>query len=573
MVPTETETEMEPEPDTKEPVDHALEFLIDNLGRPGYEPDTIAFLIDHPEYEHKPVSVREFITSEKYLNAKSDCWPSVLSDLEEIFDQPVTSLKLSSYLEIIRKMGYGSGKGFRITFAFCYVAYRLGCFKDPQRAYGQAKGATIALVNAAITAPHAKKIIFGDISERIKNSPWFQAHMMPDPNIQSELRFPKNIVIFPGSSSEVSPVGYNIFMFNIDEAAFFPETDARDAARTIYETGRKRVKSRFSNLGLCSAISSPSHVDNFIEQKMEEAGHDVTISAKEGPTWQNKPSDMLQIARGEFFEAIHPRTREKIKIPNIYAEDFKKNPAASWRDFGAVASAAISPYFSEQEIDLIELAMVRGRDFDDYRETDLVRGAVYHAHIDLGLVRDACGLVIGRETDNQGIQYVLALRIVCAQRAAELDKKGQRYDLIIGTKEVIIEEVRQIIFTMQEMGFAFGMVSMDGFQSADTRQQFEKKGIPSCIVSIDRDTSAYDTLKSIINTGRFESVNHSHALKESKSLELKKGKKVDHAPGASKDLMDGYAGVAKTLLEKYDDDDEEEETFIEDEGIPVTGEI
>ncbi len=562
------------EPDTKEPVDHALEFLLDNLGRPGYEPETIAFLIDHPEYDHMPVGIREFVTSEKYLNAKSDCWPSVLDDLEEIFDQPVTSLKLSSYLEIIRKMGYGSGKGFRITFAFCYVAFRLGCFKDPQRAYGQAHGATIALVNAAITGAHAKKIIFGDISERIKNSPWFQTYMMPDQNVQSELRFPKNIVIFPGSSSEVSPVGYNIFMFNVDEAAFFPETETRDSARTIYETGRKRVKSRFGDLGLCSAISSPSHVDNFIEQKVDEAATDFTISAKEGPTWLNKPADIAMVARGEFFESIHPRTRERVKIPNIYLEDFKKNPQASWRDFGAVASAAISPYFSEEEISLIEAAMLRGRDIDDWKDADLIRGAVYHAHIDLGLVRDACGLVVGRE-DGEKINYVLALRIVCAQRAADLDKKNQRYDMVIGTKEVIIEEVREIVFGMQAMGFSFGMVSMDGFQSADTRQQFEKRGIPSCIVSVDRDTSAYDTLKSLINTNRFESVNHSHALKESKSLELKKGKKVDHAPGATKDLFDGYAGVAKTIMAKYDADDEVEETYVEEhtEGTEVTEQI
>lgn len=552
------------DPDTKEPVDHALEFLLENLGRPGYEPETIAFLIDHPEYDHKPVGIREFILSESYMNAKEDCWPAVLEDLEDIFDRPILDLKLSSHMEIIRKMGYGSGKGFRITFAFCYVAYRLGCFKNPQHAYGQAQGATLALVNAAITGPHAKKIIFGDISERIKNSPWFQLNMQPDQNIQSELRFPKNIVIFPGSSSEVAPVGYNIFMFNIDEAAFFPETDARDAARTIYETGRKRVKSRFGDKGLCSAISSPSHMDNFIEHKMDEAAHDPTISAKEGPTWENKPADIQMIARGEFFESVHPRTRERVRIPNIYASDFKKNPQGSWRDFGAVASAALAPYFSEEEVALIEAAMMRGRDIDDWRDADLVRGAVYHAHIDLGLVRDACGLVVGREEGDK-IRYVLVLRIVCAQRAAELDKKNQRYDMVIGTKEVIIEEVREIIFNMQAMGFVFGMVSMDGFQSVDMRQQFERAGIPACTLSVDRDTASYDTLKSIINTNRFETVSHDHALKESKSLELKKGKKVDHAPGATKDLLDGYAGVARTIMAKYDQDDTVEETFIEEE--------
>lgn len=564
---------MATEPVTPEDQDtQIVRLLIEKMGQPGWTPEDYAFLIEHPEYEHRPVGIREFITSAVYLDAASDCWPAVLGDLEDIFNRPVTDLKISDYLEIIRKMGYGSGKGFRITFAFCYVLYRLQCFKDPQRAYSQAAGSTIALVNAAVTGDHAKKIIFGDISERIERSPWFQANCRPDPNIKSELRFPKNIVIFPGSSSEVAPVGYNIFFFALDEAAFLKETAVRDAARNIYETGRKRIKSRFGDQGVCAAISSPSHVDNFIEQKCEEALTDPTISAKEGPTWENKPADLASIARGEFFELQHPRTREVVKIPNIYAADFKKNPQASWRDFGAVASAALDPYFSEQETDRLAQAMERGRVVKRWADMNLIRGAIYHFHIDLGLVRDACGLVGGRE-DNEKLIVELCLRIVCSRRAAELDRKGQQYDLVIGEKEVQIEEVRNIIFGLQEMGFTIGCVSMDGFQSVDTRQQFEKRGIPSMLVSVDRDTSAYDTLKSLINTDRFETVNHAHALKEAKSLELKKGKKVDHAPGSSKDLMDGYAGIAKTLFEKYDEDDETDETFVEDEAQEIAKEI
>lgn len=552
--------------------DQILKHLADKLGQPGWTAEDYAFLLQNPEYEHRPVGVREFITSEIYLNAKDDCWPAVLEDLEQIFDRPVTDLKISSYLEIIRKMGYGSGKGFRITFAFCYVAYRLACFRDPQKIYGQAKGATLALVNGAITGDHAKKIIFGDISERIKNSPWFQANLRPDENILSELRFPKHIVIFPGSSSEVAPVGYNIFFFNIDEAAFFKETETRDAARSIYDTGRKRVKSRFGDLGICSAISSPSHMDNFIEQKTEEALTDKTISSKEGPTWENKPKDIEAIKAGDYFELQHPRTRDIIKIPNVYKQDFKKNPQAAWRDFGAVASAALDPYFADDEIERIRAAMERGRDIGHWRQANLLRGAVYHIHIDLGLVRDACGFVMAR-ADGEKMIVDLVLRIVCARRAIELDRKQQRYDMVIGDREVKIDEVREIVFGLQEMGFVIGMVSMDGFQSVDTRQQFEKKGIPCALVSVDRDTSAYDTLKSLINTDKFETVNHSHALKESKSLELKKGKKVDHAPGASKDLMDGYAGVAKTLMALGDEDDEVEEEYVEEDEEQITPQI
>lgn len=559
----------------EEPNDQAVEFLIDNLCREGYEPETIDFLIAHPEYEHRPVGVREFITSEKYLNAKSDCWPAILEDLEEIFDQPVDSLKLSSYLEIIRKMGYGSGKGYRLVFMFCYVAYRLGCFKDPQRAYGLAQGSEIALVNAAITAPHAKKIIFGAIKERIRNSPWFCAHMQPDPNIQSELRFPKNIVIFPGSSSEVAPVGYNIFLFNVDEAAFFPDTDARDAAQTIYDTGRKRIKSRFGENGLAAAISSPSYVDNFIERKCEEAKTDPKISAKEGPTWENKPADIEQIKRGEYFELKHPRTRQLTKIPNVYKDDFKKNPQSSWRDYGGVASMALEPYFSEEELARLEAIIARGQVVLSHNDVVHVPGALYHGRIDFGLTRDACGLAIGHE-DGGKVKIDLVLRIVCRRRAEQLERKGQKYDMIIGEDQVIFEQVREIIFDLMRRGFSFGMMSFDQFQSVDSRQQFEKVGVPAALVSVDRDTAGYDTLKSLINTECFEMVQHEHALKEAGTLELKNGKKVDHAPGSSKDLMDAIAGICLTILEGYDEEDEHEETYVEDgedEQIEVTPQI
>jgi len=286
--------------------DEIIKFLIDNLGKPGFSPQEIAFLMQNPNFAHMPVGIREFITSEQYLNSKEDCWPGVMNDLVDIFSEPVNSLKLSPYSDVIRKMGFGSGKSFRIVFSFCYVAYRLGCLVDPSRAYGLASGSVIALVNAAITSPQAKKIIFGDIKERIRNSPWFQQHMQPDPNVQSELRFPKNIVIFPGSSSETAPLGYNIFLFNIDEAAFFPVTDSRDSAQEIYETAKRRIKSRFGDYGLVSAISSPSYVDSFIERRCEESKTDQKVSSREGPTWENKPSDVAAINAGDCFEIEHP---------------------------------------------------------------------------------------------------------------------------------------------------------------------------------------------------------------------------------------------------------------------------
>ena len=544
--------------------DQLIKYMLEQLGKPGWLPEDLAFLIQHPEFEHRPVSVREFITSEQYLNAKEDCWPEVLADLEDIFDQPLESRRFSKYSEIVRKMGIGSGKSFRVVYMFCYVAYRLGCYKDPQSVYDDiARGSKIALVNAAVTAPQAKKIIFGDISERIKNSPWFQKYMQPDPNVQSELKLPKNIVIFPGSSSEIAPLGYNIFMQNLDEAAFLLVTDHRDAAQDIYDAGIKRRKSRFGDFGLNAAISSPSYIDSFIERKMNDALSNKNISAKEGPTWENKPRDVEAIARGDYFEVQHPRTREMVKIPNLYKEDFTKNPKKAWRDFGAVASLALDPYFSDDEIARFEQIMARGQYVKKAVEARLVRGAVYNIHIDLGVTRDACGFAMGHY-ENDRLMVDLVLRIVSERRALQLMQKGDPYDVVLGTEQIDFDAVRGIVRELIQAGFAIGLVSFDQFQSVDSRQQLERDGIPTALVSVDKDTSAYDTLKSLNNTNRLEIVKHDYLLVEAKRLELKNGKKIDHPPKGSKDLMDAVAGVAKTVMEGFDAEDNYEESYVEE---------
>jgi len=84
------------------------------------------------------------------------------------------------------------------------------------------------------------------------------------------------------------------------------------------------------------------------------------------------------------------------------------------------------------------------------------------------------------------------------------------------------------------------------------------------LVSVDRDTSCYDTLKSLVNTDRFDCVRHDHLLSEFKRLELVKGKKVDHPPKGSKDCADAVVGVCKTILEMFDVKTEEEIIYNDD---------
>lgn len=562
--------------------DHALEYLIERLGRPGFEPETIAFLIDHPEYEHKPVGVREFITSEKYLNSGKRCWPAVLQDLENIFNAEPTSGKLSNYREAVFDMGIGSGKSYRVAFAFAYAAYRLLCYKSPQSQFDDmAPDSTIAIMNMSLSEKQAKKIVFGETMAIVRNSPWFRAHAMPDPNVRSELRFPKNVVIFPGSSSETAPLGYNIYLCNMDEASFYTENDEKDVAKEIYDAMYGRVTSRFGDAGLIIASSSPRYIDDFTEKKLEESKTNPSIYGRVCPTWENKPSNIKAIERGECFEIPHPRERDSaggaklVKIPNEYQDAFRRNPMKAWRDFGAVASLALDPFFAVDEIARLEAIMSQGR-YVSRDLSDLVPDfdAEYVVHVDLGLRRDASGFCLAKVRPDGGASIQALLRIVSHARSMELDRKQVPYDVISGREQVQIEDIRQIVYSLSARGFFVRCVSMDGFQSVDSLQQLTEKGYLAKLISCDRDMQAYDTFKDFVNTGRLDCCKHDFFLLECSRLELVKGKKVDHPPAGSKDLSDAAAGACRSIAELMGEEVEEEFTVTDDTArVEITPQI
>ena len=80
--------------------------------------------------------------------------------------------------------------------------------------------------------------------------------------------------------------------------------------------------------------------------------------------------------------------------------------------------------------------------------------------------------------------------------------------------------------------------------SADSLQQFETKGFDSELLSVDRTTAPYYSLKRAVNEERLQG-NYNNVF-ETEMYGLEEdivNQKVDHAIGASKDLSDGYASV------------------------------
>lgn len=534
-------------------------------------------MVPNSPYEHCPVDIKTFVLSPDYLDLGRECWPEVVALLERLFNQDPNLLRLSSYEEVCLDLGIGSGKSFFVSSFLAYGAYRLLCYKNPQGMYGLARGSNITLLNMSKSAQQAKKVVFGEVKARIENSPWFQQYYPPDPNIHSELIFQKGIIIFPGNSRETFPLGYNVFMYNMDEAAFYTETEDHDVAESMFNALDSRVKSRFGNLGIGAITSSPRYVDDFVEKKMKDARKNPSvIFGMRRATWEMRKDDIEMVQSGDCFVLKHPMEKidgvpVDVKIPNKYRKNFERDARKAWRDFGAVPSLALEAYFTDAELEMLRKLCVEAqlplcvdgntvgaRIVPDKR-------VAYFAHADLGLTRDACGLAIGHFIEGEKKVVIdILLRIVSRKRAGELADKGEHYDIVIGEQQVIFEDVREIIYNLSDKGWPIVKVSTDGFQSVDFRQILESKGYATELLSVDKDTSAYDTLKSLINTKRFSAVLHEHFLNECSRLELRAGKKIDHPLNASKDLSDAVAGVCRSIMEVFDEEVEHEETESDD---------
>jgi hypothetical protein len=87
--------------------------------------------------------------------------------------------------------------------------------------------------------------------------------------------------------------------------------------------------------------------------------------------------------------------------------------------------------------------------------------------------------------------------------------------------------------------------------SADSIQQFLKRGIQAEVLSVDADMIAYETFKEAIYEGRLDFYKYQPLYDCVKSLVLIRGKKVDHTHSGKKDVSDAVAGVCRTLTERW----------------------
>ena len=138
-----------------------------------------------------------------------------------------------------------------------------------------------------------------------------------------------------------------------------------------------------------------------------------------------------------------------------------------------------------------------------------------------------------------------------------------RFDPKVLGGEIIFEDLREYIYLLKDMGFNLRKGSLDGFQSVDTIQILNRRGISAELLSLDRSDVPYETFKAKVLDGivEFPWVNIDDTrvfelprspeewfIKEAKTLE-KAGTKIVKPPKGTKDVIDAVCGAVYNAVE------------------------
>jgi hypothetical protein len=549
-----------------------------------FDPDDIAretkFLVDNPHFEERPANIIEFLGS-GYLEVEDRIRPGIKDSLVHIFGEETSPRRIAVVQRAMVTGGIGIGKTTFSSIAIPYMAHWVLCLRDPQAFFKLLSGSRIAFMQMSTSEEQAKQVVFGDISARIKNSPWFFNNYPHDPTFKTQIRFPKDIWILPGDSAETTFEGYNILGGILDEMDSHKKTKDKDYADTGYDTINARIESRFGTQGLIIAIGQMKKANGFAAKKYKEfrkdpQAHVTRMSIWESFGWDNflnedgtRDSFWYDTRRKEIIPtgvAGLVKNDNLIEIPNTYIASFRNNPEKALRDLAGIPPSTEDPFISL----VSKIDAARDRWIETHGEESPVSDSTTRAefakwfrgngdprkrsvHLDLAYSADgdALGFAMGHvsklvEREDELKPYIT---IDCLMR----------WKAAPGT-EIFLADARKVIYELkEERGFKIRQITMDGFQSTEMRQQLQRKKFFVDNVSVDKSTLAYEDLREALYEDRIEfppyltyinqgDVERVEILIQELLGLTHDGKKVDHPPDGSKDVADAVAGVTVTLM-------------------------
>jgi hypothetical protein len=310
---------------------------------------------------------------------------------------------------------------------------------------------------------------------------------------------------------------------------------------------------------------------------------------------QSHQSKILDtVVNGKVTPMIDPEEGVRVvEVPALFYKDYELNLEKALRDLSGVSLFTSNPLitdrskilgcvdnsrehpFTLQEIpininnDELTIESVFKKDLlliltDPFRNKYIPRydpSSPRFIHVDLGIKNDSAGIAMCHMS---GVKEVI-------RRGDSLDVHKTyapviNFDFMLKcppTKgsEIDIEKIDSFIFYLVSLGMPIELVTFDGYQSTHSIQNFNKKGIPSQVLSVDRKIDPYMALKTAIMESRCSFYNYPPFLSEIavvQRVDIKQkasGRyttKIDHPVHGEKDLGDAAAGsIFSVITSKY----------------------
>jgi hypothetical protein len=565
-------------------------------------------ILDGEEFEEKPVDLREFVTSPKYLGLPplSELQYELIEKSSQIYKES-TLIKLygeeegkkrfkQTCNEVIAQLGKGSGKDYSSTISVAYMVYLLLCLKDPATYYGKPPGDSIDILNIAINAQQASNVFFKGFITRIERSPWFAGKYDQK---ASEMKFDKAITVHSGHSQREAWEGYNVITVILDEISGFAmeNTTGHDQAKTadaIYDMYRASVMSRFPDFGKVILLSFPRFKNDPIQKFYESViGEKETIVRSKLLKMDDDLPDgtegneiTVEWEEDHIISYLYPKTyalkRPTWEVnPTKKIEDFKvdfyKNSLDALGRFACMPPEMIDAFFKSREkvekaFNNTGLAVDSFGRLENWFIPDPDKR--YFIHVDLAQKHDHCAVAMAHVDRWVNVKVTNEY----SQPAPIISVDAVRYWTPTADKSVDFTEVKDYILALKTRGFNISVCTFDRWNSHDMMQQLKSYGINTEILSVAK--KHYDDMAMVVLEERLHGPHIPLLIDELLQLKIMRDK-VDHPRKGSKDLADAVCGsifnsISRTRPDNNDQIDihtYESMNYDADFGKPADGEV
>jgi hypothetical protein len=298
----------------------------------------------------------------------------------------------------------------------------------------------------------------------------------------------------------------------------------------------------------------------------------------------------LKAIRPVLTEKEIPRDVRIETVPNQFYDRFVDNIERQIRDVCGIPLFATSPFFPHREklYEAVELYEASGNALghpfekedpvisladDDvtlealflkekmFVEVDRFR-KLYRPRINPGVPR----FIHGDLAKNQCSAGLACCHLYGFKTIIRADETGKEQEIRLPVvyvdfmlrirppkgSEIDFTKITSFIFFLRNMGLPIGNVSFDQYQSRYAIQLFQKAGLEAGEVSMDRNPSAYNSLKETYNAGTILTYEYQPIIDEIATLQREVSDrgvtKIQHAPNGSKDVADSLAGAHYSLV-------------------------